>query len=211
MGSATSGAVCTLLTIGAAWWVTPVPRAYGHELRVHQTALFVTDAGCPAPVARSQHVSTGDVVPTSSGASVKNGVLVASGQTVFYAGHAPKGVDTTGSKGKPSPAPLVTAASGDVVSHPVTPTRTVTSTHSTRPSGKTVPMWTVQVASYESLDQAQSLELTLCQKGYAARVIGTNKPFTVQVGAYPSSDSAMVVARRLSSRELTVFVTQAKH
>jgi cell division septation protein DedD len=72
-------------------------------------------------------------------------------------------------------------------------------------------MWAVQVASYETLDQAQTLEQTLCEKGYAARIIGTNKPFTVQVGAYPSSDSAMIVARRLSSRELTVFVTQAKH
>ena len=71
-------------------------------------------------------------------------------------------------------------------------------------------LWTVQVASYETIDQAQTLQQTLCQKGYNTRIVGSTRPFTVQVGAYLSSDSAMVVARHLSSRELTVFVTQAK-
>ena len=215
-GTAMSGALFTLLATGAASSLITPPHAYDRDRDADRIAPLVLGASCPVMATASQHisagpqhVSTGDIVPTTSGAAAKNGVLVGSGQTVFYAGPAPKGVDSASAKAKP--APVFTPAAGNVVNHPAAATHTVTPTHATRPSGKTAPVWTVQVASYETIDQAQTLEQTLCQKGYAARIVGTNKPFTVQVGAYPSSDSAMVVARRLSSRELTVFVTQWRH
>jgi cell division protein FtsN len=141
----------------------------------------------------------------------RNGIIVEpSGRTVFYAGQAPKPLDTVVLKGKPAPqhpasSPAVVSAGGDVA------TRPATSSHSAGSAKSAARVWTVQVASFETLDEAQTLELSLCQRGYDARIVGSNRPpFTVQVGAYPSSDSAMIVARHLSSRELTVFVTQAE-
>jgi cell division septation protein DedD len=68
--------------------------------------------------------------------------------------------------------------------------------------------WTVQVASYETLDQAQSLQLSLCRRGYDTRVLGAVRPFVVRVGRFQTSDSAMAIARRLQSKDWTVFVTQ---
>ena len=138
-------------------------------------------------------------------------IVEPSGRTVFYAGPAPKPLDTVVLKSKPSPqhpasSSSVVSEGGDVATRPATPPRPAGGTKSA------TRMWTVQVASFETLDEAQALELSLCQRGYDARIVGSNRPpFTVQVGAYPTSDSAMIVARHLSSRELTVFVTQAKH
>lgn len=178
--------------------------------------VSIVGAACPvvhAPAA-SQHVSHGDVVVTNPAPTQgANGMVVEpTGQTIFYAGHSPKLFDS-GSK-SPSPHPAspstvasatVASAGGDVTARPATPPRLASGAKTA------VRVWTVQVASYETLDDAQALETSLCQRGYDARIVGSGRaPFTVQVGAYPSSDSAMVVARHLSSPALTVFVTQAK-
>lgn len=199
-----SGVLLTLLTGGVAWSGAASPGVSDRGGSAIRIAPVVLGAGCPVPATATRHVSTGDITVSTSRATSKNGVLVTPGQTVFYAGASPKGVDSGGSKPKTPSAAVVSSAGGDVVSHPST------TTHPTPVATKTTRRaWTVQVASYETIDQAQALEQTLCQKGYNARIVGTSKPFSVQVGAYPSSDSAMVVARRLSTRELTVFVTLA--
>jgi cell division protein FtsN len=69
--------------------------------------------------------------------------------------------------------------------------------------------WTVQVATYETLGEAESLQRTLCQGGYPARIVGMSRPYSVQIGWYPSSDSALVVARSLRREHRAVFVTGA--
>jgi cell division protein FtsN len=69
--------------------------------------------------------------------------------------------------------------------------------------------WTVQIASYETLAEAEGLQRSLCQRGYEARVVGMSRPYSVQVGWYPSSDSALVVARALRPGHHAVFVTGA--
>jgi cell division septation protein DedD len=186
------------------------------DTRVSASAfpVSIVRAACPVvhPPASSQHVSHGDIVVTSP-APVQgaNGMVVQpTGQTIFYAGRAPKLFDS-GSQASKAPAPhpasssTVASAGGEVAARPATPPHPTSSTKSG------VRVWTVQVASYETLDDAQALETSLCNRGYDARITGSGRaPFTVQVGAYPSSDSAMVVARHLSSPEFTVFVTQAK-
>jgi cell division protein FtsN len=178
-------------------------------------AVPVVGGGCPVLPSGQQHTSTGEITATNSKpvGNAKNGVAVSSGQTVFYAGPAPKSLDSANSKHKTSsqspPAPsssVVTHAGGDVVSTATS----ASASHTVHTTSKKARMWTVQVASFETVNQAQALQQTLCQKGYDARIIGSTRPFTVQVGAYPSSDSAMVVARHLTSRDLTVFVTLAK-
>jgi cell division protein FtsN len=67
--------------------------------------------------------------------------------------------------------------------------------------------WSVQVASYETFDQAQTLQQRLCQRGFDARVVGASRPYSVRVGRFATSHDALVVARRLRSPGLTVFVT----
>jgi cell division protein FtsN len=70
--------------------------------------------------------------------------------------------------------------------------------------------WTVQVASFESLTDAQSMQQSLCEHGYDARVLGAGRPYIVRVGRFATSRDALVTARRLSTPKLTVFVTQAE-
>jgi cell division protein FtsN len=70
--------------------------------------------------------------------------------------------------------------------------------------------WTVQVASFESLTDAQSMQQSLCGHGYEARVVGAARPYVVRVGRFSTSQDALVTARRLSTPKLTVFVTQAE-
>lgn len=67
--------------------------------------------------------------------------------------------------------------------------------------------WSVQVASYETVEQAQTLQQSLCQRGFDARVVGASRPYSVRVGRFATSHDALVVARRLRSPGLTVFVT----
>jgi cell division protein FtsN len=70
--------------------------------------------------------------------------------------------------------------------------------------------WTVQVASFESLQDAQSMQQSLCGHGFEARVVGVARPYVVRVGRYSTSQDALVAARRLTTPKLTVFVTQAE-
>ncbi len=78
-----------------------------------------------------------------------------------------------------------------------------------KPRAKT-HQWTVQVASFESLQDAQSMQQSLCEHGYEARVVGVARPYVVRVGRFPTSQDALVAARRLTTPKLTVFVTQAE-
>jgi cell division protein FtsN len=68
----------------------------------------------------------------------------------------------------------------------------------------------VQVASYETFDEALAMQANLCARGYDARIRGSFRPYSVRVGRFTSSDSALAVARRLTTRTLTVFVTPAE-
>jgi cell division protein FtsN len=70
--------------------------------------------------------------------------------------------------------------------------------------------WTVQVASFESLQDAQSMQQSLCEHGFEARVMGVARPYVVRVGRFSTSQDALVAARRLTTPKLTVFVTPAE-
>jgi cell division septation protein DedD len=186
-------------------------------------------AGCPAPVGIARAVSPGDVV---LGALDNSGDVApapgSAGRTVFYARTSPLAARDTGAHAGPSP-PRITAtrpatvkihASGDVA----TSNSAHSATHSTtrltprlagratakRPTARHTRPWSVQVAAYETLDEAQAMQSTLCGRGYEARVVGAVRPYEVRVGHYPSSEAALAVARRLTSRQLTVFVTPSE-
>lgn len=119
----------------------------------------------------------------------------------------------------PSPSPTacsaapgnvaVASAGGEVAPKASSPTRATAPADKGSDKGSVVShrQWTVQVATYETFDQAQSLQQSLCQRGYDARVVGVNRPYSVRVGHFGSSQDALVIARRLRSPDLTVFVT----
>ena len=77
-------------------------------------------------------------------------------------------------------------------------------------TGVALPRWSVQVASFETLEGAETLQRALCARGYQARVIGMARPYSVRVGRYPSSNAALTVARALQPDHHGVFVTGAE-
>lgn len=109
---------------------------------------------------------------------------------------------TTPSRGS-SGNVAVTSAGGEVAPKASAPA----TAPATKGSAGSYKQWTVQVATYETFDQAQSLQQSLCHRGYNARVVGVNRPYSVRVGHFASSQDALVVARHLRSPDLTVFVT----
>jgi cell division protein FtsN len=130
-----------------------------------------------------------------------------------------------------SPAPMVCAAPATAATH-TAPSRVIASggdvagrsgtkpaqnditKPGTKPGGKpgtTTHQWTVQVASFETLADAQSMQQSLCGHGYEARVVGVARPYVVRVGRFPTSKDALAAARHLTTPKLTVFVTQAEH
>lgn len=114
-----------------------------------------------------------------------------------------------------TPAPAVSQAPATCVAaaaQRTTPGRVTVSSAGNvagKPNAKT-RQWTVQVASFESLQDAQSMQQSLCEHGYEARVVGVARPYVVRVGRFPTSQDALVAARRLTTPKLTVFVTQAE-
>ena len=109
-----------------------------------------------------------------------------------------------------TPPGRVTASSaGDVAGKPNAKTQNA-KTQNARIQNAKIHQWTVQVASFESLQDAQSMQQSLCGHGFEARVMGVARPYVVRVGRFPTSQDALVAARRLTTPKLTVFVTQAE-
>jgi cell division protein FtsN len=136
--------------------------------------------GCPTPPATTTRISPGEVSLTKPDVSVAD------------TGH--RSAVTNGRRG---------ASAGDVASASSKIAKPVAARSKARPIGR----WTVQVASYESLVDATTEQEDLCAHGYMARVAGMSRPFAVRVGHYPSMDSALAVARKLTTRRVTPFVT----
>ena len=175
----------------------------------------VTPAGCPTPTGVARAVSPGDVSITTLDESSNTPGMNAAGQhTVFYNGGAVVSPADTGGRparsstqsGSTSGTTVRTHAAGDVAGTGSPAARSSkTHTASQRPR-----VWTVQVASYETFDEAVAMQANLCSRGYRSPHQGAVRPFEVRVGRYARSDSALRIARRLTTRQLTVFVTPAE-
>jgi cell division septation protein DedD len=170
---------------------------------------------CPTPTGVARAVSPGDVsitTPDESGGTP--GVNGADQHTVFYNGGAVVSPSDTGGRparsstqsGSTSGTTVRTHAAGDVAGTGSSTSGSTKSNAATRRPR----VWTVQVASYETFDEALAMQANLCSRGYQARIRGNIRPFEVRVGRYANSDSALRIARRLTTRQLTVFVTPAE-
>jgi cell division protein FtsN len=109
-----------------------------------------------------------------------------------------------------APAPATCVAPTTAAQHVAPGHVTVSSGEVAGKPNSKARQWTVQIASYESLEDAQTMQQSLCQHGFDARIVGVARPYMVRVGRYPSSQDALVAARRLTTPKLTVFVTPAE-
>ena len=77
---------------------------------------------------------------------------------------------------------------------------------STSSSGR----WTVQVAAFQTRDEAEQLVRQLAGRGIEARVAGTVRPFRVRVGRHATRTAAVAALRTLRGRGLEGFVTETE-
>ncbi len=175
----------------------------------------VMPPGCPTPTGVARAVSPGDVsIATLDESSNTPGMNAAGQHSVFYNGGAVVSPADTGSRparsstqsGSTSATTVRTHAGGDVAGTG----SAATGSSKTHAATRRPRVWTVQVASYETFDEALAMQASLCSRGYQARIRGAVRPFEVRVGRYANSDSALRIARRLTTRQLTVFVTPAE-
>jgi cell division septation protein DedD len=169
--------------------------------------------GCPTPVGIVRGISPGEVAITTADAGTESQAPILGGRTVFLAAgartraSADTGRHRADSSARAKSATTVrTPAAGEVAvgTSVATGGKRATVAHAVARRRRS---WTVQVASYETFDEAQAMQEILCGRGYEARILGAVRPYDVRVGRFPTSDSALVVARRLGTRHLTVFVT----
>lgn len=97
------------------------------------------------------------------------------------------------------PAKIVTAAS---------PSAPRTAGDSSKPSARNVKtMFTVQLAAYNTLADANALVIRLEKKGVHARVSGTTKPFRVRLALRATRQAAADDAAALKAKSIIGFVT----
>ena len=72
------------------------------------------------------------------------------------------------------------------------------------------PMWTVQVAAYNTKASAEALVKSLKDRGFDARTFGTIAPFRVRIGRYDTRAKAQSAAEKLNANKITGFVTEAE-
>jgi cell division septation protein DedD len=70
--------------------------------------------------------------------------------------------------------------------------------------------YSIQVAAYDTREAAEALAKRLSTRGYNVRVIGTNKPFRVRVGRYPTRDRAAEVVRQMAQVNVKGVIIEAE-
>ena len=112
------------------------------------------------------------------------------------------------------PAKVVTAAvPPQPETRAVTPAASSTSTPLTSPTASSKPsrkpplMFTVQLAAFNTLEDANTFIQKLEKTGIHARVTGAAKPFRVRLALHPTRQAAVAEAAELKSKSIVGFVT----
>jgi cell division septation protein DedD len=94
---------------------------------------------------------------------------------------------------------------------PVARTSAPKATKPAKPAAKTpTEFYSVQLAAYDTREQATNLRKLLVSRGIDARVDGTVRPFRVRVGKYTTRAQATKAAATLKTKGHTGFVTLVK-
>lgn len=72
------------------------------------------------------------------------------------------------------------------------------------------PEYSVQVAAYDTRVAAEDLAKRLSTRGYAARVVGDQKPFRVRVGRYPTRERAGNAVRQMARQNVRGVIVEAE-
>jgi hypothetical protein len=78
------------------------------------------------------------------------------------------------------------------------------------PRGTAGVEYSVQVAAYDTRAAADALAKRLSDRGYAARVIGGQKPYRVRVGRYPTRERAGDAVRQMARQNLRGVIVEAE-
>jgi cell division septation protein DedD len=81
---------------------------------------------------------------------------------------------------------------------------------STTRAAETAPGYSVQVAAYDTRAAADALAKRLSARGYAARVVGTEKPYRVRVGRYPTRERAGNAVRQMARQNVRGVIVEAE-
>ena len=101
---------------------------------------------------------------------------------------------------------MTTTALGTTRAAPGT-TRTATAANPA-PTGAALGVYTIQVAAYNTREDAERLVAKLKAKDVKARVSGTEKPFRVRLDFYPTRAAALAEVASLKTRGIVGFVTE---
>ncbi|MEP6733175.1 MAG: SPOR domain-containing protein [bacterium] len=92
----------------------------------------------------------------------------------------------------------------------IQPETTSTKTAVKAPAPKAKGNYTIQLAAYATLTDAEQLVKKLSAKGVPARVSGTSKPFRVRLDFYPTRQAALDEVASLKERGIIGFVTEER-
>ena len=70
--------------------------------------------------------------------------------------------------------------------------------------------YSVQVAAYDTRAAADTLAKRLSTRGYAARVVGDQKPYRVRIGRYPTRERAANAVRQMARMNVRGVIVEAE-
>jgi cell division septation protein DedD len=79
-----------------------------------------------------------------------------------------------------------------------------------RPAASTPTEYSVQVAAYDTRAAADALAKRLSARGYAARVVGDQRPYRVRVGRYPTRERAGNAVRQMARQNVRGVIVEAE-
>jgi cell division septation protein DedD len=110
-----------------------------------------------------------------------------------------------------TPAPTTPATTAPVTAPAVTPTTTPAPAPATAPAPSTTTPaapattgptdWSVQVAAWPTMEEAEKFAADIRGRGYEVRVDGTSAPFRVRFGRYPTREAATAAMNAYKQKE----------
>jgi cell division septation protein DedD len=96
----------------------------------------------------------------------------------------------------------------EAVAPPVTPPATAPAT-ATAPAATPAGSWTVQLAAYQVLADAERLSAKMKTRGYEVRVT-PERPYRVRIGRYATRADAVALVAKLAALQITAIVMEAE-
>jgi len=154
-------------------------------------------AGCAAVAAAREGLASTDV-------ELRN-------QVEFYGPRCANLAATTAARDSAAAAAANTGTTGGSnKTGDTSTTRTAGGASQSRATTNTRQEYSVQVAAYETRDAADARAKQLSSRGYAARVVGDQKPFRVRIGRYATRERAGDAVRQMARLNVHGVIVEAE-